>query len=482
MAKRKKKAPNNNKPGVLAAFEAAKESRRTAGWYASPGGPNVDVRSAWTWLVKRHQDLVDNDGYAKKAVGVIVNNWIGDGIMSTPTNATKRYGKLWQAWCDDPLSDFYEKRNWYGNQASGARTTVVRGAVLIRRKIYPELLERYGMVPLQVQMLEPDWLDINKDNGYDIIFGQQFNSDGRLEGYWIRDRHPGESSLGTGIRIGSSFVPKEEISLHFEDLRCGQRMGIPFGAAAILTLRDMGDTRIAQQMKDKIAACFFGVTTDNDTQVGSTNQEEIFEGIEPGMNYQLPPGKAFQAFTPPSSGDFSSTNKIYAQGAAAAYEITYEALTGDLSDVNYSSMRGSWLEFARRVAHLRGNVTYPGMLAPVCRWHDDLARMAGLLKGPRVEWAHTPPRREMMDPTKEIPALIKAIQAGLMSLSEVQRSYGFVPEKVIEELGKDIQRARANGLVLSVDVGAEQQMKQQASEPPPGSSDAPTVPPTDSQP
>ena len=442
--------------GIHAAFDAAKESRRTAGWYATSAGPNADLRSAWSWLVKRHQDLVDNDGYAKKAIGVIVNSWIGDGIMSTPTNTAQRYGRLWQSWCDEPISDFYEKRNWYGNQAIGARTTAVRGAVLLRKRINPEILEKYKMVPLQVQMLEPDWLDFGKDNGINIIFGQEFDEAGRLKGYWIRDKHPGESMLGYGIKYTSSFVPKDEISLHFEDLRAGQRMGIPFGTAAILTLRDMGDTKIAQQMKDKISACFFGVTSDSDGQYNQLDEDKVFEEIEPGMNYKLPPGRSFEAFTPPTSGDFSTTQKLYAHEVAAAYEITYEALTGDLSNVNYSSMRGGWLEFSRRVAHLRGNISYPGMLTPVCRWHDELARASGLLKGPRVMWSHTPPRREMMDPTKEIPALVKAIQAGIMSLAEVHRSYGYIPEQVLAEREKEIKEARSRGIMLTTDPGAEQ--------------------------
>jgi capsid protein len=61
----------------------------------------------------------------------------------------------------------------------------------------------------------------------------------------------------------------------------------------------------------------------------------------------------------------------------------------------------------------------------------------------------------MMDPTKEIPALIEAIQAGIMSLSEVHRSYGFIPEQVLEELGQDLAAARSKGLTLSVDLAAQ---------------------------
>jgi lambda family phage portal protein len=452
MGRRRKARDVQTARQVLSEFEAAKETRRTSGWWASNSGPNSDLRHAWYWLVKRHQDLADNDAYASRAIGVIVNNWIGDGIMSTPQGGTRRYNLAWKRWCDSPESDFYGIHDWYGNQAVGARTTAVRGAVLIRKRVNPELFDRYGMVPLQVQMLEPDWLDFNKDNGIDILFGQQFDSSGRLQGYWIRDRHPGEMILGAGIKIQSTFVPKEEISLHFDSRRAGQRMGLPFGTAAILTLRDMGDIRAAQQMKDKIAACFFGVVTDMDGEQDPTKTGIAFDTIEPGAVEHLPPGRDFRAFSPPSSGDFVSTHREYAHAVAAAYEITYESMTGDLSNVNYSSFRGGWLEFSRRIAYLRGKVSVPSMLAPVCRWHDELAGMVGLLKGP-LEWTHTPPRREMIDPTREIPALISAVRAGIMSLSEVQRSFGYVPEEIIAELATDMQRAKDAGLTLSVDPG-----------------------------
>ena len=452
MGKRRKAQEREIARRVLGEFEAAKETRRTSGWWSSNSGPNSDLRQAWYWLAKRHQDLVDNDAYASRAVGVIVNNWIGDGIMSTPQGATRRYNQAWKRWADSPESDFYGIHDWYGNQAVGARTTAVRGAVLVRKRVAPELFDRYGMVPLQVQMMEPDWLDFNKDNGIDILFGQQFDSAGRLEGYWIRNRHPGEMILGTGIQVQSTFVPKEEISLHFDSRRAGQRMGLPFGTAAILTLRDMGDIRAAQQMKDKISACFFGVVTDLDGENDPSKTGIEFDTIEPGAVEHLPPGRNFQAFSPPSSGDFVSTHREYAHAVAAAYEITYESLTGDLSNVNYSSFRGGWLEFSRRIAYLRGKVSVPGMLSPVCRWHDELAAMVGLLKGP-MDWTHTPPRREMIDPTREIPALIGAVRAGIMSLSEVQRAFGYVPEEVIAELAADMERAKKAGLILSVDAG-----------------------------
>ena len=69
----------------------------------------------------------------------------------------------------------------------------------------------------------------------------------------------------------------------------------------------------------------------------------------------------------------------------------------------------------------------------------------------------TPPRRELIDPAKEIRALIEGVKAGFMSLSEIQRSLGFIPSEVMGELEKDIADARQKGLALSVDGASGQQ-------------------------
>jgi len=442
---------------TLARLEAAEHSRRTEGWLAPDSGPNSGLRFDWQWVVKRHQDLVDNNPMALKAVSVIVNNWIGEGVTSTPVNATKRYERAAIEWQRMPEGDFYERFNYFGNQFLGAKTCATRGAYMIRKRINPDLLEKYGVVPLQLQLLEAEWLDTNKDNNRNIIFGQQFDDNGRLEGYWIRDQHPNETAWGLGTSITSTFVPKDEIALVFDCLRPGQRMGIPFGTAAILTLRDIADINDAQQLKDKIAACFFGVTYGDDViRVNPSDPKELvnegrlFDGISPGTVEHLPQGRNFQAFTPPSSGDFASTQKIYAQNVAAAYQVLPWQITGNLADINYSSIRGGWIEFHKRIGHLRWNVGIPHHCRRVCQWHDELARIAGLLKGP-MTWQHTPPRREMQDPTKEIPMLIEAIRGGLMSLSEAQRSLGHLPKEVMDELTKDMERARAAGLALSSD-------------------------------
>jgi lambda family phage portal protein len=430
----------------LRAFESAKESRRTENWYTRNGGPNADIRTAWRLLVRRHQDLVDSNPWANRAVRVIVNNWVGDGIIGSPMGASRRYNDAWTDWADSVSCDWNGKLNWYGLQALIARTTAVRGSCLIRRRFDPTMQDR-GLVGLQLQVMEPDMLDFSKDDGSRIRFGQQYDSNGKLEGYWIRQTHPGETEWN-GVRISSEYVAASEIIHTYEVNRPNQSIGVPFGSAVLLHLRDIDDIAQAMLLKTKIAACFTAFVYSNEPSDLAAAQP-LTETLEPGAIEILPDGKQITFANPPQSPDYVTHQKHHLHAVAAGYGISYEALTGILSDVNFSSARMGFLEFHRNIGAWRWNLMIPQVLDPVHRWFNEVARVAQI-RGPRkVIW--TPPRRELIDPAKEIRALIEGVKAGFFSLSEIQRSLGYIPSEVMAELEADMADARAKGLALSVD-------------------------------
>jgi lambda family phage portal protein len=436
--------------GHLRAFEAAKESRRTENWYTRNGGPNSDIRVALSRLVRRHQDLVDSNPWASRAVQVITNNWIGDGIIGSPIGGTKRYADGWNEWADSVECDYDGNLNWYGLQALICRTVAVRGSCLVRRRI-DERMAEMGLVPLRLQVMEPDMLDMGKDDGQRIRFGKQYADDGRLEGYWIRRTHPGETEW-TGVRIISEFVPAAEMIHTYEVRRPNQSIGVPFGSPILLHLRDIDDIQTAMLLKTKIAACFTAFVYSNEPTDLPTTGGVLTETLEPGAIEILPDGKDIKFSNPPQSPDYVSQMKHHLHAIAAGYGITFEGLTGILSDVNFSSARMGWLEFHRAVASWRWNLTIPQVMNPVHRWFNQAAGVIALRGPRRMIW--TPPRRELVDPAKEIRALIEGVKAGFMSLSEVQRSLGYIPSEVMEELESDIANAREKGLALSVDGAA----------------------------
>jgi hypothetical protein len=109
-----------------------------------------------------------------------------------------------------------------------------------------------------------------------------------------------------------------------------------------------------------------------------------------------------------------------------------------------------WLEFNRAVGRWRWNLVIPQMLDPVAGWYRDLAQVTNAGRLPRgMSW--TPPLREMINPKEEIGYLSDAVRAGFMTLSEVQRSFGYVPSDLLDELAEDLKAARERGLALSVD-------------------------------
>jgi lambda family phage portal protein len=435
----------------LRAFESAKESRRTENWYTRNGGPNADIRTAWRLLTQRHQDLVDSNPWANRAIRVIQNNWVGDGIIGSSAGGNKRYSQAWNDWADSVECDYEGKLNWYGLQALIVRTTAVRGSCLIRRRVDERMTDQ-GLVPLKLQVMEPDMLDFSRDDGSRIKFGKRYSIEGQLEGYYIRQTHPGETEWN-GVKIQSDFVPAREILHTYEVNRPGQAIGVPFGSAVLLHLRDIEDIASAMLLKAKIAACFTAFVYSNEPSDLATTTA-LTETLEPGAIEILPDGKQITFANPPQAPDYVDHQKHHLHAVAAGYGITFESLTGILSDVNFSSARIGWIEFHRNVAAWRWNLTIPQVMDPVHHWFNDVAKSIQVRGPRRMIW--TPPRRELVDPAKEIKSLIQAVRAGFMSLSEVQRSLGFIPAEVMGELEQDIADARAKGLVLSVDGASDQ--------------------------
>jgi lambda family phage portal protein len=456
MHRRRRRTPTTEQAKVLElkaareylrGFEGAKQSRRTDGWLTQNRGPNADIKPALKWLIQRHQDLVDSDPWIKRAIDVIVSNTIGTGIEGAPLGGTKAFAAGYQDWAASLECDFYGRTNFYGLQELALRTITVRGSVVVRKRLEPSMVSQ-GLVPLQLQLMEPDWLDDTKDNGYDIIGGKRFDEWGRWVSAFLYDTHPGETGMGR-LRLTSTEVPSSELLHVFEQRRPGAYTGVPWGAAVLLRARDIGDYESAEILKQKLAACFAGFVTDADpesTQVG----DDLTETIEPGLLQRLAAGQDIKFADPPKVEGYGEFMKQQLRAIAVGYGITYEALTGDLSGSNFSSSRMGWLEFARNISRWQWNMLVPQLLDPVAHWYCEMARMNCSSRTPRrMTW--TPPRREMIQPKEEIAYLREAVQAGFMTLSEVQRSFGYVPDDLLDELAADLKGARERGLALSVD-------------------------------
>lgn len=435
-------------------FEGASTGRRTDGWITPSTNANTELKGALVKLRDRSRDLSRNNPIASRALQVITSNTVGTGIVGQHKASTKElamtWDQLWSSWAETSAIDQDGRLDIYGIQSLIMRSIAEAGEVLIRK--IPQPSSAGLPVPLKIQVLEPDFLDSAKDeklsNGGMIVQGVEIDASGRRVAYWLFPAHPGS---GSGNQT-SARVPADQVIHAFRPDRAGQLRGYPWAAPVMIRLKDCDDFMDAMLVRQKIAACFTAFVSDIESPLDSTSAARALgEKLEPGVIEILPPGKDIKFATPPGadgSGEFIASTL---RQIAAAYGITYEAMTNDYSRVNYSSGRMGWIEMSRNVQSWQWQIMISQVCAPLWGWFRDAAVLTGArAEGVSMSW--TPPRREMIDPSKEISATINAIRGGLMSISEAHRQSGFNSDALLEEIALDNSKIDALGLILDSDA------------------------------
>ena len=342
----------------LRRYEAAAYSRRTESWRATSSSQNNETNGAISTLRNRSRDLVRNNAWAKKAVEVIANNVVGTGIrpkiIVDGKQAQRKLSLAWKQWAETTDCDITGRLNFYGLQYLIMKTVAESGECIIvrRRRNTP------GKIPFQLQVLEGDFIPHTYNyypkasgEGKFTLMGIEFDDNDRRTGYWMYRKHPGDIyNFGT-----PEWADADEIIHVYQVERPGQIRGIPLGVSAMLRLKDFDEYEDAQLVRQKIAACYSVFITDPLGEAGA-RQTPVDERVEPGMVYTLDPGKEVTFATPPGAEGYDSYTKNVLRAVAAGYGVTYEALTGDLSNVNFSSGRMGWLEFHRNVTSWQDKV------------------------------------------------------------------------------------------------------------------------------
>jgi lambda family phage portal protein len=230
---------------------------------------------------------------------------------------------------------------------------------------------------------------------------------------------------------------------------------VPWLAPVIVPLNDFWEFKDAQLMRQKIAACFAAFIEDTDSDgmlapsTSAVNGKPI-EELGPGIVETLPAGKKITFAEPPSVGDFSSFNDATARDIAVGIGITFEALTANLREVNFTSGRMGRIDMDANVDAWRWLTVIPQFCGGVARWFAEAVAVQTLSSEPfSLGW--TPPRRPLVDPTKEIPAMTREVRAGFSSRSRKIRELGFDPEEIMAEVTADNEFADAQNLVFDSD-------------------------------
>ncbi len=451
-------------------YEAASATRRIGTWGTSLSGPNTALWGNLSTLRSRTRQLVRNNSLAENGIESLVSNLVGTGI--TPRWQIKdqslksKIQELWTDWTEE--ADFDGNCDFYGLQALIARSLAESGEVLVRFQTV-----QTSTVPLQLQILEADHLDATYDsvapNGNQIRMGIEIDSQGKRVAYWLFRDHPGETFLfshaSERVRI-----PASEILHIFRPLRPGQMRGRPWLATVITNLYEIDQYSDAERVRKKGAAMFGGFITEPPGESADLlplgiKQDDDSAGrtivaIEPGTFPTLPPGYDVR-FSQPADvgGNFDAWMRHELRAVAIGIGVTYEQLTGDLTGVNYSSIRAGLLEFRRRCEALQWHTLIFQGCQPAARRWIDMAVGSGALQIPgyyasrraytRIDWR--PQGWKWVDPLKDGAAAQLAVRCGFTTRSAVVAEQGYDAENVDQQNSADNIRADALGLIYDSD-------------------------------
>lgn len=473
-------------------YAAAKSTRTTTG-LGSSGNTSADaeLNLSLTQLRARSRQMVRDSAYAKRAKVVVVNNVIGSGVgMQAQVKGTR--GDLrkdvndgieaaWAEWCAADQCHTGGKLHFHDFERACMGQVFEAGEVFVRKHY-----ARVGMsqVPLCLELIEAERLAHNmvdpgavNPNG-DVRMGIEVDGFGRPIAYWIRQSHPGDLRMRSESDRFERVPASDIFHLHIVD-RWPQTRGEPWMHTALRKIDDLNEATASELAAVRASSYYFATIKTGDSTNPLVDDTEADGGavmdIEPLTIQELKNGEELDFHAPnrPNAG-LDSFLRHMLRETAAGLGVSYESISRDYSQSNYSSSRLAlledrdlykafqlwWIRNFRQPLHrswLQQAVLAGAVESiPVAQYASDPLKFAAVMFKPRG-WS-------WIDPTKEVTAYKEAIKAGLTSAGDViaATADGRDIEDVVDALKRDRDLFKAAGITVDTDVAAELAAKKPA--------------------
>ena len=467
-----------NPQALRRGYNGAMVSRLTSDWMSTQASADAEIKGNLRRLRDRSREMVRNNPYARQAKRTTQINVIGTGIklqsQVLQLRGSKRDNRInneieakWSYWTRPNACDCSGRYSFHDFEwlASGAMCESGEAMFRIIRRPFGE-----SKVPLGLQMLESDLLDESyqgetRAKSNEWRNGVEVDEWGRPVRYAILTRHPGDSFFQGSNSPGRKHVllPADDVIHLFMPERPGQNRGVPWFHSVMADAHQLQGYEEAAVIRARAGASIMGFITNNEGELIADdveNNQRISE-FEPGTFKYLSPGESVSVpdiDSPDQQFEMFVKNKV--RRFASGFGCSYETLSRDFSDTNYSSSRLSLLEDRE---HWRVVQKYliDSLHRRVFKEWLNLAVLSGELPFPDFELRPTrynqakwmPRGWSWVDPLKEVKAFREAEQAGYLSKADVISSYsGGDYDETITALAREQQFASDAGIKLDKDL------------------------------
>nr|DAW23806.1 MAG TPA: portal protein [Caudoviricetes sp.] len=445
-------------------YDAGGYDRRNRNWTAENESGEQTDRYYRATIRARCRDLERNSDIMNANIHPWIRNVIGKGYnlqSKTPDDALNtRIEELWKTWCKKENCDITGTQNFWDMIRMAVRRKRVDGGVL-----FMKCYTGYGLVPFKLQMLEVDELDELQAKPYQegnkVVGGIEYNQYNYAVGYWIR-----QYSIEGYQTLESRFVERKDIIFYFSKTRPSQIREMPEMVPVVERIREIDGYLEAASMKERIAACLSVFIKKNNPTAsigrgtGAAKVQRTYDDVTltPGMVTELNPGDDLGVVNPgasaTNSGQFVKTTTRF---ISAGQGLSYEAVSRDLSGVNYSSARQGAID-DESVFFAEQEKLKSDLLSEVFESFVVSCVLCGKLDVPDFwsrkeeylshEWIQPP--KKWIDPAKEATANKIAIQTGQKSMIDIWNEQGQDYQEMLDNMKKVQEYAAEIGLELDI--------------------------------
>lgn len=465
------------------AYSLGKPSRLTDGWGTSVSSEDAELLTSLRVARSRSRQLIRDAAYAKRAKAIIQNNVIGAGMGMQAKVKTSRdqlntrinddIELAWETWMCAESSHTGGVLHFHDMERMLVGQVFEAGEIFVR-----SYDERFGdsKVPFALDVIEPervadDFFPGFVPDGARVRLGVEVDRFHRPQAYYFLTLHPGEIRLTAQETSKMERVPAASIKHLRLVERWPQTRAIPWMHAAARKLNDMDGLTEAEITAARGAACYMGFieSPDGETSFGEPQTDgSVQEEIEPAMVKKLKAGEKFNFAAPnrPNS-QLDPFMRMMLREVAAGTGCSYESLSRDYSQSNYSSSRLALLD-DRDLWRMLQSWYMRSYRVPI---HKAWLRQAVLSRAiPSISieaYAADPAKFEAVcfkprgwnwiDPTKEVEAYKEAVRCGFTTVTSViaQTGNGTDLEDVLTERRQELDAMAEKQLEFETDPTKE---------------------------
>ena len=465
--------------GMRRSYGAAAVNRLTADFTIQNVSPDTDLFRDMRIMRARSRQLAKNDPYFSHFIRLCRDNVVGAqgfrlnvrSISGYKKDGSVIYDVVANRQIEDAFTEYSKPVNFTAAKDISRRefeglivaTVATDGEAFVRK------VKGFKGNPFKFaqQLIPADCLDerLNTQlpNGNYIRLGVEKNQWDQPVAYHLRKANPVDfvSGNGTEYLVPTERIDASEIIHLYIKSAPQQTRGVPWLFAAISRLNMLGAYEEAELIASRVAACKLGFITNKEgteyegDELASDGSQ--LENAEPGQFKELQPGQEVKSFDPqhPNSS-FAEFHRAMMRGASVAGGVAHHSLTGDLSQVNYSSARIALL--AERDTYLNLQAWFKDNYSDnlFADWLE-MAMLSGQVALPvakfdkfnRPTWRGR--RWSWVDPQKEVAAYEAAVNAGFTSITKVieEMNGDETFEDIISERKREVEMMKAAGVYNS---------------------------------